>query len=48
MTAAGSLAPALRAATYQTLVGLLAVSGLFSGGVNRTFCFYPLFCLVNG
>jgi hypothetical protein len=27
MTAAGSLAPALRAATYQTLVGLLTVSG---------------------
>ncbi len=31
MTAAGSLAPALRAATYQTLVGLLAVSGLRIG-----------------
>jgi integrase/recombinase XerD len=35
MTAAGSLAPALRAATYQTLVGLLAVSGLRIGELIR-------------
>jgi integrase len=31
LTAAGGLAPALRAATYQTLIGLLTVSGLRIG-----------------
>jgi integrase len=35
MTAAGSLAPALRAATYQTLVGLLVVSGMRIGELIR-------------
>jgi hypothetical protein len=32
MAVAGGLAPPLRAATWQTLIGLLAVTGLFSGG----------------
>jgi len=32
MAAAGALAPRLRAATYQTLIGLLAVAGMFSRG----------------
>ena len=35
MTAAGSLSPALRAATYRTLAGLLAVSGLRIGELIR-------------
>lgn len=35
MTAAGSLSPALRAATYRTLVGLLAVSGARIGELIR-------------
>ena len=35
MSAAGSLAPALRAATYQTLVGLLVVAGLRIGELIR-------------
>ncbi len=35
MGAAGGLAPPLRAATWQTLIGLLAVTGMFSGGENR-------------
>ena len=32
MTAAGKLNPPLRAATYQTLIGLAAVTGMFSRG----------------
>jgi hypothetical protein len=32
MAAAGALTPRLRAATYQTLIGLLKVTGLFSRG----------------
>jgi len=35
LAAAGSLAPPLRAATYQTLIGLLAVSGLRIGEVIK-------------
>jgi hypothetical protein len=34
LNAAGQLRPAVRAATYQTLIGLLAVTGIFSGGPN--------------
>jgi integrase len=32
MNAAEDLAPAMRAATWRTLIGLLAVTGMFSGG----------------
>ena len=32
MAATASLRPALHASTYRTLIGLLAVSGMFSGG----------------
>ena len=32
MSAAGGLQPAIRAATWRTLIGLLAVTGMFSGG----------------
>ena len=41
MSAAGSLTPALRAATYQTLVGLLVAAGMFSRGhrLRRSPCF---------
>jgi hypothetical protein len=36
MRAAGGLAPAILAATWRTLIGLLAVTGMFSRGAKRT------------
>ena len=44
MSATTSLRPALHAATYRTLLGLLAVSGMFSGAPNPAveLCFLRL------
>ena len=41
IAAAGTLRPRFRAATYQALISLLAVSGMFSGGhrLRRSPCF---------
>ena len=38
MTAAGALRPALRAATWRTLIGLLAVTGMRQGEACRLLC----------
>ena len=38
MAAARSLQPVLRAATYETLIGLLTVTGVFSRGQPATWC----------
>jgi hypothetical protein len=43
-----SMTEAVNSARDRLIVSWLADGGMFSGGVNRTFCFYPLFCLVNG
>ena len=48
LNAAGQLRPAVRAATYQTLIGLLAVTGMFSGARPCGGALFPAFAQLRG